>query len=489
MKHSIRKQILMAFLIIMTGTILLCWFLNSRFLERYYIYNKQQVMLKAYELLNKATQDGSIQSDDFEAELQKISGVYNISVIIIDADSRLIQSAGSESDILVKTLLDRVFSQSSDNYKLLEENDHYIMEIARSAQSDLSFIQMWGTLDNGNLFMTRTLVQSIRDSVSVSNRFLAYIGIFTVGISAVVIMFITKKITNPILSLTEISKRMADLDFEVHYNGKEKNEIGVLGEHMNALSDKLESTISELKTANNELQKDIEKKEQIDEMRREFLSNVSHELKTPLALIMGYAEGLKEEVNAEDPSGRDFYCDVIIDESNKMNDMVKKLLTLNQLEFGNDVINMERFDICDLIANYLTNADILIRQHDAKVVFEPQKPVYVWSDEFKIEEVLMNYFSNALNHLAYEKEIQIRVKENKDVVRISVFNTGDPIPEESLPHLFEKFYKVDKARTREYGGSGVGLSIVKAIMESIHQEYGVCNYENGVEFWFELPIK
>ena len=244
-----------------------------------------------------------------------------------------------------------------------------------------------------------------------------------------------------------------------------------------------------IQSQNEQLKRDQKEIEKAALIRQEFTANVSHELKTPLALIMGYAEGLKEEVNAEDPSGRDFYCDVIIDESNKMNDMVKKLLTLNQLEFGNDVVNMERFDICELIANYLTNADILIKQHEAKVIYEPQKPVYVWSDEFKIEEVLMNYFSNALNHLAYEKEIQIRVVEKGDVVRISVFNTGDPIPEESLPHLFEKFYKVDKARTREYGGSGVGLSIVKAIMESIHQEYGVCNYENGVEFWFELPIK
>ena len=178
---------------------------------------------------------------------------------------------------------------------------------------------------------------------------------------------------------------MTQLDFDAKYIPVRhvSREIDELGNSMNELSETLEETISELKTANVSLQQDIEKKEQIDEMRKEFLSNVSHELKTPLALIQGYAEGLKEEVNAEDPSGRDFYCDVIIDESNKMNDMVKKLLTLNQLEFGNDVINMERFDICDLIANYLTNADILIRQHDAKVVFEPQKPVYVWSDEFK----------------------------------------------------------------------------------------------------------
>ena len=172
-----------------------------------------------------------------------------------------------------------------------------------------------------------------------------------------------------------------------------------------------------------------------------------------------------------------------------MNDMVKKLLTLNQLEFGNDVVNMERFDVCELIENYISNSDILIKQHNAKVMVSPSHPIYVWSDEFMVEEVLMNYFSNALNHLANENEIRIDVVEKEDVVRVSVFNTGERIPEDALPHLFEKFYKVDKARTREYGGSGVGLSIVKAIMDSIHQEYGVCNYDNGVEFWFELPVK
>ena len=489
MKHSIRKQILSAFLIIMAGTLLLCLFLNSTFLERYYIYNKQQVLLKSYQIINTASSNGSIQSEDFEEELQQISAIYNINVIVIDADSKLIQSAGSESDVLLRALLDRVFSNKYQDHKILKENEHYVLEIARMPQSELSFIQMWGTLDNGNLFMTRSLVQSIHDSVSISNRFFAYACIFAIIISAIVIMIITKRITNPILSLTEISKRMAQLDFEVHYDGNEKNEIGVLGQHMNALSDKLEKTISELKTANNELQKDIEKKEQIDEMRREFLSNVSHELKTPLALIMGYAEGLKEEINDEDPASRDFYCDVIIDESNKMNDMVKKLLTLNQLEFGNDVVNMERFDVCELIENYISNSDILIKQHNAKVMVSPSHPIYVWSDEFMVEEVLMNYFSNALNHLANENEIRIDVVEKEDVVRVSVFNTGERIPEDALPHLFEKFYKVDKARTREYGGSGVGLSIVKAIMDSIHQEYGVCNYDNGVEFWFELPMK
>lgn len=227
------------------------------------------------------------------------------------------------------------------------------------------------------------------------------------------------------------------------------------------------------------------KKERIDEMRKEFLANVSHELKTPIALIQGYAEGLKEGIS-DDPESRDFYCEVIMDEAGKMNTMVQKLLTLNQLEFGNDKVSMERFDIVAMIRTYLQSAEILTKQDGITVKMEQTQPVYVWGDEFKTEEVFMNYFTNAVHYCRGEKMIHVTVEQAEGKARVGVFNTGDPIPEESLSHLWEKFYKVDKARTREYGGSGVGLSIVKAIMESMNQEYGVQNYSDGVLFWFTL---
>ncbi|MCR5755045.1 MAG: HAMP domain-containing histidine kinase, partial [Acetatifactor sp.] len=221
------------------------------------------------------------------------------------------------------------------------------------------------------------------------------------------------------------------------------------------------------------------------EMRREFLSNVSHELKTPIALIQGYAEGLKEGIN-DNPEDTDYYCEVIIDEASKMNNMVKKLLTLNQLEFGNDVVSMERIDIVELVRNQIQSAAILTRQNEIEVRMEDYSPIYVWADEFKVEEVFTNYFTNALNHCTGEKIIDVRLECRDNSVRVCVFNTGTPIPEESIQRIWEKFYKVDKARSREYGGSGVGLSIVKAIMESMNQAYGVENYNNGVMFWFEL---
>ena len=251
------------------------------------------------------------------------------------------------------------------------------------------------------------------------------------------------------------------------------------------MSSSLQSAISQLKTANNELQRDIERKTQIDDMRKEFLSNVSHELKTPLALISGYAEGLKECVQ-DDPESRDFYCDVIIDEAGKMNNMVKKLLTLNQLEFGNEQAKMDRFDIMQLIRGKVNSAQILAKQKDASLEAEGPDELFVWGDEFMVEEVLTNYLSNAFNHVNGERRVAVSAACENEKCRVTVFNTGDNIPEEELDKLWIKFYKVDKARTREYGGSGVGLSIVKAIMDSMHQDYGVYNTPEGVVFWFEL---
>ena len=147
---------------------------------------------------------------------------------------------------------------------------------------------------------------------------------------------------------------------------------------------------------------------------------------------------------------------------------------------------MERFDIVALISNYLQSAGILIRQKGIQVCFSQTEPIFVWADEFMTEEVFMNYFTNAVNHCLGEKVIEIKIEKAEGKARVSIFNTGEQIPQESIPHIWEKFYKVDKARTREYGGSGVGLSIVKAIMDSMNQKYGMDNYANGVRFWFEL---
>ena len=488
MKYSIKKQIALIFIAVMTGTIVLCWVINSSFLETYYTKNKKKVIQTAYNSINRAVSNGDIDSYEFDLEFQKICDMYNMNVLVIDAQSNTVKSSTRNTEVLMRHLYDNFFNPNM-NMNYLEENEGYTIAVQLDFMTSTEYLEMWGVLDNGNLFLIRSPLESIRESVKISNQFLMYVGAIATLISAAIIWVVTTKITKPIMELKRISERMTELDFNTKYVSKGKNEIDLLGEHMNKMSVTLEKTFSELKTANNELMRDIEKKEQIDEMRKEFLSNVSHELKTPIALIQGYAEGLREGIN-DDAESREFYCDVIIDESNKMNNMVKKLLDLNQLEFGNDVVSMERFDVTELVRNYVKSAEILINQNQIKVHIDDRHSIYVWADEYKTEEVFDNFFSNAMNHINGERIIEIKFSyTNESKVRISVFNTGEPIPEESISRIWDKFYKVDKARTREYGGSGVGLSIVKAIMESMNQQYGVNNYTNGVEFWFELDTE
>ncbi|NBJ93385.1 sensor histidine kinase [Parablautia muri] len=486
MKYSIRKQFALVFGLLMAGTILLCWFINNTFLEKYYLNNKQKAMMSAYSIVNKASNEDAIGTEAFDIEFQKICGKNNINIILLDTETRTIKTSMNDYEILSRQLLDYLFERERDfDDKLLKKKENYEMRMKLDERTQLEYVDMWGVLDNGNLFLFRSPLESIKDSVALANRFLAYVGVGSAIFSALIILLVSRKITEPIMELTRISERMSHLDFDAQYTGNSKTEIALLGQNINELSRTLEAAISELKSANNELKRDIEKKNKTDEMRKEFLSNISHELKTPIALIQGYAEGLMEGIN-EDEESRNFYCEVIVDEASKMNHIVKKLLTLNQLEFGNNTVTMERFDITALIRNYLQSAAILCKQKEINLQMDNYPPIHVWADEFMVEEIFNNYFSNALNHVAESKVIDVKLTQKENTVRVSVFNTGIPIPEESVPHIWEKFYKVDKARTREYGGSGVGLSIVKAMMESMNQEYGVLNYENGVEFWFEL---
>ncbi len=487
MKHSIKTQFALIFIGLMTGTILLCWFVNNTFLEKVYLQNKEHVLLNAYRNIDTSLTQNEIESDDFNLVFDQICSRNSLDVLILDTETQELKSSMHDSKLLNERLLDYLLGGNTVA-RVLKQGDNYILQTTQDPRMNTEYIELWGTLENGNLIIMRSAMDSIRDSADISNRFLACIGLAAIILSAFVISYVSGKVTKPIWELVNISERMTHLDFDAKYKIAGKNEIALLGDHMNQLSTTLEETISELKTANNELQSDLQKKTEIDEMRKEFLSNMSHELKTPIALIQGYAEGLKESIH-DDEESKDFYCDVIMDEANKMNTLVKNLLELNQIESGNESIVMERFDVTELIKNCIQSVDILLKQDDIRIVFDEDQPVYVWSDEFKTEQVFRNYLSNAIHYAAGQKMIEVKIEKNGGTVRITVFNTGDPIAEDAIPQLWTKFYKVDKARTREYGGSGIGLSIVKAVMDSINQKYGVQNYDNGVAFWFELDGK
>ena len=553
-KHSIRFKITVLFAGIICILIVMLLLFNITFSEKFYMQDKQEAMLNAYESIDDACNQyssGSISDTDLRNNLEQVSTSKGMSIIIVNSDwttfyvsthgdemmlERLKKSifnndifqgmpdksgsmqeqpdenrngdgrpddlpdnAGDNSDngdrnagkkTLPEKMIDMSGNGASETRDILYQSDKYTVQKVYDSRLLDDYIELWGTLDNGNFILIRTPIQGIKDNVHISNTFITYIGIGTLIIGIIAAFVLSSYISRPIKQLSNIAERMSELDFDIKYDGKDKGEIGLLGKSMNNMSQKLEENISQLKAANLELQRDIDKKEKLEKMRTDFLSNVSHELKTPIALIQGYAEGLKEGIT-DDPESMDFYCSVIMDEAAKMNNMVKRLLTLNQIEFGEDELVMERFDINELVKSVVSANELRATQKNLSITYDIlDTPLYVWADEYKVEEVVTNYLSNAINHCCNENIIKIKVGQiDKDNVRVSVFNTGNNIPEADIEHIWEKFYKVDKARTREYGGNGIGLSIVKAIVESMGKTCGVNNLSDGVEFWFDLDCK
>ncbi len=546
MKKSIRHRIMFLFISLMAGVLLVIWAINSWWLEGYYTSQKVNVMEEAYETIDAAVMErvdagenigdvitremareweifsqlarppfaggetgeetgggsrGRVQSgedilgEEIRQELEEtLLGTIrrygesnNITIVLIDSSTgKAVLNSGREGEFLARKAQRYVLGMGHEQTEILVQCDNYVVEKNQDHRQGGNYLESWGFFsDNNTLFLMQMPLASIRESVALSNRFITYVGIAAMVLGSIVMYLATWQVANPVMKLAALSERMSNLDFDARYEGDAQDEIGILGRSMNKLSEKLKETIGELKDANQQLQHDIEEKIQIDEMRKEFIANVSHELKTPIALIQGYAEGLTEGM-AEDAQSRDYYCEVIMDEADKMNKMVKQLLTLTALEFGNDTPSMITFDITEMIRDFLNSASILFHQKDAHVDFEADGPLYVCADEFKTEEVLRNYLSNAMNHLDGARRIRVWAARTGESVTVWVYNTGNPIPQEDLPNLWTKFFKVDKARTRAYGGSGIGLSIVKAVQDAHHQICGVANVEDGVEFFFTL---
>ncbi len=380
--------------------------MNKTFLPQYYQYYKVNMLGKTYdnacqiymEYAETEQSEDSLNSE-ISTTLESLGANQSMSLYMF----HLFQNqVGIYADFLYPSMdvirqnqvLEQIIAfsnsmnsgENNEKREILSQTDKYHIVKVYDNRVGSYYLELLGVIDNSTWIYVRSNYQSMMESVTISNQFLAYIGIIVTIIGIFIMYMVSKGFTKPILELSEIATRMSRLDFEAKYRVDRKDEIGTLGSSINVLSEKLEETISELKSANNELQKDIDKKTQIDEMRTEFLSNVSHELKTPIALIQGYAEGLMENIN-EDEESRKFYCEVITDEASKMNKMVKKLLSLNHIEFGENPITIERFNIVEVVKSVLVSTEILFRQKEAVLYFNEYKPIYVWADEYMLKKL------------------------------------------------------------------------------------------------------
>ena len=501
--HSLRVKITLIILLLISILLLSIGILNNYGLTWYYQNEKVSEIHEAYLKLDnevkKLSEDGQTvigESEDSESVVnERVSNIildysnkHNITIALVDSmTNKAIYSSQREGDMFLDRIQEGFIGNKNIKKKdILYKSDNYTIILHNTPQNS-SFIEGFGYCsDNQTIVIMSTPVAGLKESVNISNKFLIYVAVIGFIITVIITFLITKMITSPILQLAEISNKMGKLDFTARYEGKRSDEIQTLGQNMNYMSDRLKKAISKLQEANEVLKEDIKRKEAIDEMRKDFIANVSHELKTPIALIQGYAEGLNEGL-CEDEESRKYYTEVIMDESEKMNKMVKQLLTLSSLESGNSILHKENFNMTSLTEGVLSSISILIGEKNVEVDFDTSKDIFLYADEFKIEEVVTNYISNAIHHVNDNGTIKIDVSEDERNVYFSVYNTGNQIPEKDLANVWEKFFKVDKAHSRSYGGSGIGLSIVKAIVEAHGGAVKVVNKSDGVEFSFRIP--
>lgn len=485
--NSVKIKLFLTLSLTILAIIIFLIIVNNFALEKFYLFSKEQTLKSVYEQLNEYYKNSGSE-EDFEQELEKIAIKNNFDILIKDNNGINIYSTNKNFSSVIGSLGNMIVNSG----EVLETTENFTIKRQRDIKNGISYIILSGNLENGYFLHVRMPITSIQDSVKISNNFLIIIAGFVILISAIVMSIISKKFTEPILELSNIAQKMSNLDFSQKYKitTKGDDEINTLARSINTMSDKLEGTIKQLRNSNNQLERDIEEKSKIDEMRKSFISDVSHELKTPIALIQGYSEGLLENVNS-DEENRKFYAEVILDETNKMDKLVKQLLELMKLEYGKREFNNREFDIVELEKAVIQKSKLLLEEKKVKVILDTSKEIKVFADDFYIEQVITNYLTNAIKNVKEidgEKYIKIE-NENlteSNVIRIKVFNTGENISEENLERIWKRFYKVDESRNRSQGGTGIGLAFVKAIMTNYNMKYGVINCEKGIEFYFEL---
>ena len=479
--NSIKSRLILTLLC--TVLFILCFTLglNMVFLEKYYEESRVQKLIEVYENIRYEKYDNlsKVESDN-NITIYKLTVSSNKNSLYLNYPSSL---SNEKFQNIKDTIKEYYLTEKKDLVSIKYKTYNFIVCKMFDSIMQSNYLDLFARYDNSIIYI-RLNMENISEIVDTANTFLLYISFLAMFEGIILMTIVSNKFTKPILKLSKIANNMANLNFEETYNEIREDEVGLLGDSMNKLSNNLQETILNLEKANEQLEKDLKEKEKIDKMRKSFVSDVSHELKTPIALIQGYAEGLKYSIANNE--SRDFYCQTIIEESEKMNDLVKKITSLSQIEYCYTKVELEQFDIKEIVENKLHTMQLLLEQNKIKLNTHLYSQL-VEMDISLLDEILNNYLSNAINHISGNKILNIYFENySKDKIKISIFNTGENIPENELENLWIKFYKVDKARTREYGGSGIGLSIVKAILDNVNQEYGVLNKENGVEFWFTL---
>ncbi|QWC00115.1 HAMP domain-containing histidine kinase [Mycoplasmatota bacterium] len=485
--------------------------INNTILRNYYTYRKNETLVEAFNEMKEINYVDISSSN----QMLSIESKYNLSTHVLIQDQALDPSIDYKSLINTEEVYTRLYGNPyaisrTDIIKFIylynqNKQANIDFNIAKSTNSVTGdFDGYYFSLDEGEnevigLFVARPLenegyiyyfntitARSINENIWIFNSFTVIVGMFFMVASGFVLYLVSYRLTNPILEINRVANEIANLNFSDKIDVMSDDEIGHLAQSVNKMSDELKTTIEELKISNERLAEEILYKNEIERKRRDFIASASHELKTPLSLIMGYSEALRlDDIKDKD---KEEYLDIIVDETNKMDRLVRDMLNMTQIESGVITIKKSKFSIQKLVDNTVKLFSIKLNEKEIDLTLAIDD-YEVYSDYEQLQTVLINFINNALNHIESPKHIKIYTElTEENHVRLYVYNSGKKIPKEDINNLWDSFYKVDKARTRAYGGHGLGLAICKTILETLDYQYGIENTNQGVVFYFDIKL-
>lgn len=306
-------------------------------------------------------------------------------------------------------------------------------------------------------------------------------------ISILVSWFHSQALARPIKQISEASEKMQLLDLNMRCESKRTDEIGTLAHNLNELADKLSQSLNGLQDVNSQLEKEVEKTKIRELQRKDFFIAASHELKTPLTILTNHLEGLTAGYGIY--QDRDLYLAKARKITDDMSNLVSKLLSAAQLQTAQNALTLQQFNIGKILEEVCTNYEGLAEQHKISLTYYGEKDIFVLVDRNYLKTALSNIFSNAIVHSPRGGLVDIQLESQNDHVLLTIENYKSKITEADLEQLFEPFYRTDKSRSRYTGGSGLGLFIIRRILELHHFEFGIRNSNNGVIFEIKMPLK
>ena len=443
-------------------------FVNSQLLENVYIWNMERTFA---DIANRTERAG----EDYFTYLSEIEATQNVSIDLYDATDNYLYE-GKSGAYLSGSKINVISRKTND--------DGSYFNVVCAEGSTTQYILYGKSFKNNYHIEISTEINPIQENASLATNVTTVITVLALGLALIFIYDYSRRFTKPLIQMNEVMEKIANLDFSTKTDIDRKDEIGTLANNINTVSDSLDKALSELREKNAQLKADIEKERQLERMRQDFVSSASHELKTPIAIVRGYAEGLKMNIDESDESSAE-YCDIIMLEADKMNDLVINMLEQSLYSTGTKLPEKDSFDIKVYIDDFLKSATPIFKEKGITIQTETEN-VEVFGDKKQLTTVLSNIVLNACSHASGEKLIKISTEDWEDKVKVNVFNTGSFIADKDKDSIFASFYRADKAHSRKEGRFGLGLSIVKSIITNHGCDCGFKNEENGVTFWYTV---